>query len=71
MTGRGAGPGVIREFATKYIFANSDIGTIVADPATMNLRAISAFKKAGFNIVKTVRLAGEAFERQVVRLDRG
>jgi hypothetical protein len=37
----------------------------------MNLRSISAFKKASFNIVKTVRLAGEAFERQVVRLDRG
>ena len=71
MTGRGAGPVVIREFGTKYIFVNSDISTIVADPATMNLRSVSAFKKAGVNIAKTVRLADEPFERQVVRLDRG
>src|SRR5262249_34796455 len=71
MTGRGMGPVVIREFGTKYIFVNSDIGTIVAHPATTNLRSVSAFKKAGFNIVKTVRLADEPFERQVVRLDRG
>jgi len=37
-----------------------------ADPASTNLRSLSAFKKAGFNIVKTVRLADEAFERRVV-----
>jgi aminoglycoside 6'-N-acetyltransferase len=71
MTGRGLGPVIIREFAAKYIFVNSDISRIVADPATMNLRSVSAFKKAGFSVVKTVRLGDEAFDRQVVRLDRG
>lgn len=70
MTGRGVGPVVIREFGTKYIFVNSDVSAIVADPATSNLRSVRAFQKAGYKFVKTVRLADEAFERQVVRLDR-
>jgi aminoglycoside 6'-N-acetyltransferase len=71
MTGRGVGPAALREFGTKYIFVNSDINAIVADPAAMNVRSVSAFKKAGYHIVNTVRLADEAFEREVVRLDRG
>jgi aminoglycoside 6'-N-acetyltransferase len=70
MTGRGFGPVIIREFGVKYIFVNRDINRIVADPATKNLRSVSAFKKAGFNIVKMVRLADEDFERHVVCLDR-
>src|SRR6185295_6353857 len=70
MTGRGLGPAVIREFGTNYIFTNGDIRAIVADPAARNTRSVSAFRKAGFNIVDTVRLGDEAFERHVVRLDR-
>jgi aminoglycoside 6'-N-acetyltransferase len=71
MTARGLGPTVIREFGTNYIFTNGDICAIVADPSTRNTRSVSAFRKAGFNIVDTVRLGDEAFERHVVRLDRG
>jgi aminoglycoside 6'-N-acetyltransferase len=71
MTGRGLGPAVIREFGTNYIFTNGDIRAIVADPSTRNTRSVSAFRKAGFNIVDTVRLVDEAFERHIVRLDRG
>ena len=70
MTGRGLGPAVIREFGTNYIFTNGDIRAIVADPSTRNTRSVSAFRKAGFNIVDTVRLGDEAFDRHVVRLDR-
>jgi aminoglycoside 6'-N-acetyltransferase len=70
-TGRGLGSAAIREFAASYIFANNDVCAIVADPAVANLRSVGAFKKAGFQIVNTVRLPGEAFERHVVRLDRG
>ena len=70
MTGRGLGPAVIREFGTNYIFSNGDVAAIVADPSASNKRSVSAFRKAGFNIVDTVRLGGEAFERHVVRLDR-
>lgn len=70
MTGIRLGPAAIREFATNYIFVHGDLGTVVADPSVNNLRSISAFKKAGFKIVGTVRLAGEDFERHVVRLDR-
>ena len=71
MTGRGLGPAIIREFGTNYIFANNDIDAIVADPSTRNTRSVSAFRKAGFNIVDTVQLPDEAFERHVVRVDRG
>jgi aminoglycoside 6'-N-acetyltransferase len=70
MTGRGLGPAVIRQFATDYIFPDPDMAAIVADPEVHNLRSVRAFKKAGFSIVNTVQLAGEGFERHVVRLDR-
>jgi len=71
MTGRGLGPAVIREFGTNYIFINGDVDAIVADPSARNTRSVSAFRKAGFNIVDTVQLVDEAFERDIVRLDRG
>jgi aminoglycoside 6'-N-acetyltransferase len=71
MTGRGLGPAVIREFVPNYIFTNGDVGAIVADPSARNKRSASAFKKAGFSIVDTVQLVDEAFERHIVRLDRG
>jgi aminoglycoside 6'-N-acetyltransferase len=71
MTGHGLGPAVIREFATNYVLINGDVGAIVADPSASNFRSISAFRKAGFKIVNTVRLGVEGFERHVVRLGRG
>jgi len=71
MTGRGLGPVVIREFGTHYIFTHGDVAAIVADPSTRNSRSVSAFKKAGFSIVGAVQLADEAFERHIVRLERG
>lgn len=70
MTGRGLGPFVIQEFVKNYIFTSGDLGAIVADPSASNLNSVSAFRKAGFIIVGTVRLADEHFERRVVRLDR-
>ncbi|NOT26093.1 MAG: acetyltransferase [Acidobacteria bacterium] len=69
MTGRGLGPAVIREFVTHFIFTNRDVGAIVADPSASNERSVSAFRKAGFNIVDAVRLVDEDFHRRVVRLD--
>jgi aminoglycoside 6'-N-acetyltransferase len=69
MTGHGLGPAVIREFGTNYIFVNGDLAAMVADPSVSNLRSVSAFKKAGFKIVRTVQLVDETFERYVVRLD--
>ena len=71
MTGRGLGPVIIREFATHYIFTNGDVCAIVADPSTRNARSVRAFRKAGFDVVDTVQLVDEAFERDIVRLDRG
>jgi hypothetical protein len=71
MTGRGLGPAVIWQFGTNYIFINGDVGAIVADPSASNKRSVSAFRKARFNIVDTVQLVDETFERHVLRLDRG
>jgi len=71
MTGRGLGPAIIRDFGTHYIFTNSDVDAIVADPSARNRRSISAFRKAGFDIVDTLQLVDEAFERHIVRLNRG
>jgi aminoglycoside 6'-N-acetyltransferase len=71
MTGRGLGPAVIRELGTNYIFTNGDVGAIVADPFARNRRSVSAFRKAGFNIVDTVQLVDEPLERHIVRLNRG
>jgi aminoglycoside 6'-N-acetyltransferase len=70
MTGRGLGPSVIREFGASYIFIHADVRAIVADPSASNTSSVSAFRKAGFNVVATVQLVDEAFERCVVRLDR-
>lgn len=71
LAGRGLGPTVIREFGANCIFVHGDVSAIVADPAASNLRSVRAFQKAGFKTVDTVQLAGEDFERHVVRLDRG
>ena len=70
MAGRRLGPAIIREFGTNYIFVHDDVGAIVADPSASNQRSISAFRKAGFNVIDTVQLVDEAFERRVVRLEK-
>ena len=70
MTGLGLGPVIIRQFLDQFIFTNSRICAVVADPEESNLRSLHAFRKVGFNLVNTVQLAGEGFTRQVVRLDR-
>jgi aminoglycoside 6'-N-acetyltransferase len=70
MTGRGLGPAIIRDFGTRYIFSNDDVCAIVADPSADNARSIRAFRKAGFEVVRTVRLSGETFDRHIVRLGR-
>jgi len=69
-TGQGLGPAIIQQFAADHIFPNPDMAAIVADPEVHNLRSVRAFRKAVFSIVNTVQLAGEAFERHVVRLER-
>jgi len=70
MTGLGLGPVVIREFLGQFVFANSGIRAVVADPEERNLRSVRAFTKAGFGVVNTVQLGSEDFRRQVVRLVR-
>ena len=70
MTGLGLGPATIREFVTQVVFSNSEVRAVVSDPEESNLRSLRAFEKAGFNVVRTVRLMGEECRRQVVRLDR-
>jgi len=70
MTGHGLGPAVIRQFGINYIFTHGDLAAIVADPSASNLHSVSAFKKAGFNLVRKVQLKDEEFERHIVRWNR-
>lgn len=70
MTGLGLGPIVIREFLHQLVFRNPSICTVVADPEERNFRSLHAFRKAGFNVASTIQLAGEGFNRRVVRLPR-
>ncbi len=70
MTGLGLGPVMIRQFLDQFVFTNSSIRAVVADREESNLRSLHAFRKAGFNVVNTARLAGEGYRRQVMRLVR-
>ena len=70
MTGLGLGPATIREFVRQVVFSNPEVRTVVSDPEESNLRSLRAFEKAGFKVVRTVRLTSEGCRRQVVRLDR-
>lgn len=70
MTGLGLGPVAIREFLWQVVFARAGIDAVITDPAEANLRSLRAFEKAGFRVMKKVQLAGETFERLVLRVDR-
>jgi RimJ/RimL family protein N-acetyltransferase len=70
MTGLGLGPTAIREFVRQVVFSNPEVCAVVSDPQENNLRSLRAFEKAGFNVVRPVRITGEGCRRQVVRLDR-
>jgi RimJ/RimL family protein N-acetyltransferase len=70
MTGLGLGPAAIREFVRQVVFSNPEVRAVVSDPEESNLKSLRAFEKAGFKVVRTVRLPGEGCRRQVVRLDR-
>jgi RimJ/RimL family protein N-acetyltransferase len=70
MTGLGLGPVAIREFLRQIVFADPSVSAVVTDPEEGNLGSLRAFQKAGFTVTGTVQLAGEKFNRRVVRLDR-
>jgi RimJ/RimL family protein N-acetyltransferase len=70
MSGLGLGPRAIRKFVRQVVFSNPEVRAVVSDPQESNLRSLRAFAKAGFNVVRTVRIADEVCRRQVVRLDR-
>lgn len=70
MTGLGLGPIAIREFLTQIVFAAPHVTGVVTDPEDGNFRSLFAFRKAGFALTETARLAGENVQRRVVRLDR-
>jgi hypothetical protein len=70
MTGLGLGPTAIREFLRQVVFSNPETRGVVSDAAESNLRSLRAFEKAGFKVVRTVRITGERRWRHVVRLDR-
>jgi aminoglycoside 6'-N-acetyltransferase len=70
MTGLGLGPAAIREFLRRIVFRDPGVSAAIADPEEGNVRSLRAFKKAGFTMTNTVQLAGENFNRRVLRIDR-
>jgi aminoglycoside 6'-N-acetyltransferase len=70
MTGLGLGPIAIREFLKQIVFADPSVRAVITDPEETNVRSLRALEKAGFILANTVRLAGENFERRIVRKDR-
>jgi|SRR5580658_7360656 aminoglycoside 6'-N-acetyltransferase len=70
MTGLGLGPVAIREFLRQIVFADASVSAVITDPEESNLGSLRAFQKAGFTVTSTAQLAGEKFNRRVVRMDR-
>ena len=70
MTGLGLRPVAILEFLRQIVFADPRVIAVITDPEENNLRSLRAFEKAGFTLANTVQLAGEHFQRRVVRMDR-
>lgn len=68
--GSGLGPRAIQEFLANVVFADPAIAACVCDPEERNLRSLRAFEKAGFTVVRTVRLSENEAPRRVVRRDR-
>lgn len=71
MLGLGIGSAAIRAFVERVVFADAAITACVSDPETRNRRSWRAFERAGFAVVGTVQVAGEAVTRHIVRRDRG
>jgi RimJ/RimL family protein N-acetyltransferase len=67
LIGKGLGASLIQQFADQIVFAAPFITGIVTDVEEDNLRSISAFKKAGFQMERVVKLAGDNFNRCVMR----
>ena len=70
MLGLGLGPSAIRAFIESVVFTDPAIIACVSDPEVRNARSVRAFEKAGFAVVRTVQLPGEAKLRHIVRRDR-
>jgi len=70
MTGLGLGPVTIVEFLKQFVFTNPAVCAVTADPEECNFRSLHAFEKAGFKLMRTVRLLGEARKRTIMHLDR-
>ena len=66
--GRGIGSAAIRRFVRDVVFADPAITAIFCDPEEANPRSLGAFRKAGFDVLRTVTLPGENVRRCVVRL---
>jgi aminoglycoside 6'-N-acetyltransferase len=70
MMGKGLGPSVIDKFLDQIVFIDPTVTSVFTDPEETNARSLRAFEKAGFTVVRKVKLSGETFQRNVVFLDR-
>lgn len=68
LLGRGLGPEVLRELATKVVFARAATRAVVAAVDEENRRSWRAFEKAGYRYVRDVEEDGRP--HRLMRLDR-
>jgi aminoglycoside 6'-N-acetyltransferase len=68
LIGRGLGPQVLSEFASRVVFADPELHAVVATVEEANRRSWRAFEKAGFRHVRDVEEGG--LPHRLLRLDR-
>lgn len=56
---RGLGPEIMKKFLNEYIFADEKINSCIVGPEPMNISAIKAYRKAGFEYLKTIQMPVE------------
>jgi len=57
---RGIGPEAIRKFLREIVFASDETTCCVVGPEPLNVSAIKAYRKAGFEYFRTIKVPEEA-----------
>lgn len=68
--GKGLGSEIIKSFLGQSVFTSDDINRCIVGPEPNNIRAIEAYKEAGFNHFKTVKLPDEAEPEYLMELTK-
>ena len=64
--GRGLSSRILRETSSRF-FKESDVQSIIAEIRTDNEGSVRAFEKAGYTLLKTIRIKGDPFYQYSLR----